>query len=104
MNTENLLDEVMHLTESMYVAAMSAEWDELIVLQERQASLIDQDVFKAAVISHRDLLEKISDLTHMVTDMAESHRTELYEEIMQLKKCDSAQSAYLQNAGSQTDF
>lgn len=104
MNTENLLDEVMHLTESMYVAAMSAEWDELIVFQERQAWLIQQDAFKLAAISHRDLLEKISELTHLVTDMAESQRTELYQAIMQLKKCDSAQNAYLQNTGDQVDF
>lgn len=104
MNTENVLDEVMNLTESMYVAAMSAEWDELIVFQERQASLIQQDAFKMAVISHRDLLEKISELTHLVTDMAEAHRTELYDSIIQLKKSDSAQNAYLQNSGDQVDF
>ena len=96
---DTLLDEVVNLTESMYVAAMAAEWEELDILQQQQAKLIKQGVFETdAVDKNNEVLQKVSELTHLVIDIAETHRLELYDELMRLKKNGSAQSAYLQNS------
>ena len=96
---DTLLDEVVNLTESMYVAAMAAEWEELDFLQQQQAKLIKQGVFETdAVDKNNEVLQKVSELTHLVIDIAETHRLELYDELMRLKKNGSAQSAYLQNS------
>lgn len=104
MSAENLLAEVINLTESMYVAAMSSEWDALIILQDQQAQMIQQEAFKVAAAADRDALKRVSELTHWVAEMAEAHRAELYDEIKQLKKTDSVQNAYLQNTGDQADL
>ena len=95
---DTLLDEVVNLTESMYVAAMAAEWDEVGFLQQQQAKLIKQGVFETnAINANNEVLKKVSELTNLVIEMAEAHGLELYDELMQLKKNGSAQSAYLQN-------
>lgn len=94
----DILDEVVNLTESMYVAAMAAEWDELDHLQQQQAALIKQGVFETDVAGkNHEVLQKVVELTHLVIDIAETHRLQLYDELMQLKKNGNAQNAYLQN-------
>jgi hypothetical protein len=91
------LDEVVNLTEAMYVAAMAAEWDELDVLQQQQAALIKQTVSEN-LATNTEVLQRVTELTHLVIDIAEAHRLELYDDLMQLKKNGSAQNAYLQNS------
>lgn len=98
MNSPNLLDDVVNLTEAMYVAAMAAEWDELDILQQQQARLIKQGVFEVEPAINADVLQHVTELTHLVIDIAESHRLELYDELVRLKKNGSAQNAYLQNS------
>ncbi len=97
MSSSNLLDEVVNLTEAMYVAAMAAEWDELDVLQQQQAALIKQTVSEN-LATNTEVLQRVTELTHLVIDIAEAHRLELYDDLMQLKKNGSAQNAYLQNS------
>jgi hypothetical protein len=81
----------------MYVAAMAAEWDELDVLQQQQAALIKQTVSEN-LATNTEVLQRVTELTHLVIDIAEAHRLELYDDLMQLKKNGSAQNAYLQNS------
>lgn len=98
MNSPNLLDDVVNLTEAMYVAAMAAEWDELDILQQQQAALIKQTMSYADLATNTEVLQRVTELTHLVIDIAEAHRLELYDDLMRLKKNGSAQNAYLQNS------
>ena len=98
MNSPNLLDDVVNVTEAMYVAAMAAEWDELDILQQQQAEIIKQGVFEVGSATNTETLQRVAELTHLVIDIAEAHRLELYDELVRLKKNGSAQNAYLQNS------
>lgn len=98
MNADDLLKDVMDTTESMYIAAMQSEWEDLDALQKMQASLVGRVVFDSEAGFNGELLKRVSELTHLVIDIAEAHRLNLYEELKTLKKNGSAQNAYLRNS------
>lgn len=98
MIVEPELSAVLDVTESMYVAAMQSAWEELDVLQQRQAAMIKAFSMKSVSVADRDALQNIADLTHQTVELAETHKEALRDELVQLKKKGGAQNAYLQNS------
>ena len=97
MGSEESLKELMDVTENMYVAAMQSEWDELDQLQQCQTSLL-QSCSISSLQENASLVQRISDVTKQVVELAECHKQEIAVQLLEFKKNSNAQNAYLQNS------
>ena len=96
VSQNNSLQEILDITERLYVAAMQSDWDHLNELQQRQAILL-QTCSISSNENDVSVLQKISDLTKQAIGLAETYKHDIGEQLVQFKKNASAQNAYLQN-------
>lgn len=98
MVAEPELSVILDVTELMYVAAIESAWEELDVLQQRQAAMINAFSMESVSVGERAKLQNIVDLTNQIVELAKAHKEALRKEMVQLKQNGSAQNAYLQNS------
>jgi hypothetical protein len=96
MSRNDLSQEILDVTESMYIAAMQSDWEKLNDLQLRQAVLLQSCSMSSGGIDV-SVLQKISDLTKQVIELAEACKHEIGGQLLQFKKNANAKNAYLQN-------
>ncbi len=99
MDSQRLL-RLREVSEQMLVSALNSDWDALDHLQDEQSGLAREIFIDVSECSAHERAEVSSIITILaqVVRLAEQGRTEVAEQIKQLKKSSVVQNAYLQNA------
>lgn len=94
------LAHLEELTERMLLDALNGEWAALEQLQDEHNELA-REVFtgiNAYSLSEGETVSKIIEIIAQVVDLVEQQKTDIADQLIQLKKSNRVQNAYLQNS------